>query len=1267
MNLEEQQAYNVSMSRINKKKNETKNGDNEENISAFGVIGNSIMNGADLFMAKVDDIGSLATGLTLLPYEWLSGDKGGVTRYLEEQETYKKELQKNIKKRREEIDRYAENNIAVGVPLKVASSFIEQTVDPLQMGANIATNGFFMNTLQNTADYIYEEHLINDRKLNDFNAGDFANIGAGIAMAGITSKFQTDDIAKPLYEETFIPSLDKIIKENTENGNRSINRQAMADIVKRQESGQTLSLPKSFNNKEIVNKTIDEGIIPKLEEISKTIQKEGLGQKYLNKVSDENDLNIKSEISRIIKPLHTEITLGRKQALGEIADELSSWSIKNNKYDGISNLGDYLDTVIKDIDTEELVRMYQGKSKDPKYKDLQPILEKYIKEFVSIKSEQDLSYKENGFYLNTLYNKQHIMTKINSLETPEEIDGFIKGQMKDIGSKVFLTEKEALDVGLGKEGFYSINENPAELLKALYYDINATTKSVAKSNNKGDIGLKEKSMYDIALNWVDIENKEKYIELAKKKKLNDKEKVILKNFNEELLSKFENMFRGFEQDKRKVLENIISTIADERSGFNKVIDKLDNFSTAYKFNNEITKNIEWLDFTITSDMEKNLIKEVDGLKSLSAYNIVKAKNYDKLSADDKIVKGMKDLASWKLLFGIRHLREASPNTALVNTGAHKLGFDNRMSFIKGNFKMYKTHKNLLKNYDTLISRDLSSISDPIERMEVELFVRRLAENGYNYNKWNVGKGLDKLGKIAGAGQSVSDVHRIAMSLRFTSKAMFEEFPKMQFDKMTPEMRSVLKNNGINKENLVDLQNQILKFKNTDDFFSFVMNSDLQTGGKIKSLFEQFTDIMGREFDPYNKNLTQIDANNPITKLWINSNMLFKRYSMGAFSRAWETATSYYDSNDILRYRFIKNGNIHLGKSFNGFWKGAKHHSINLSKMSAGLWISTQAVKYVQGKVFGTADDEMIEAKYEALTSGDYLPIISEGIQDSLTDYIGYDVMFGGVPAVIGIVSQTKRALTRAFTSDELETEEKILYGIAHVLSPMNISRGIDNIKFGRNITTNLNSWSDDANYLWKHYYRKEALSEQEDGELPIEKGIKKVFENITDWGLYFNKYPEKAYEITNFPENIDENVVKTTASGVMELAERGMREDHIMYSFSLDEITEREESLKEFGLDYKTQLMKLDPKTRDLFNYVMAFKNVQDPMYLIMALEEMVNSKNKIDKLHEFLREDEIPYFDNFAKNIIRQEEKKKELARRGYQDNTEGYIEFLQALRNEI
>lgn len=303
--------------------------------------------------------------------------------------------------------------------------------------------------------------------------------------------------------------------------------------------------------------------------------------------------------------------------------------------------------------------------------------------------------------------------------------------------------------------------------------------------------------------------------------------------------------------------------------------------------------------------------------------------------------------------------------------------------------------------------------------------------------------------------------------------------------------------------------------------------------------------------------------------------------------------------------------------------------MNLMKMSAGLWLGTQATSYLHGKTFGTSTDEMVEAKFEAMLDGDYLPIIADGFVDSLSDYVGYDVMFGGGSAFFGTLATTYKALQRAKTSD-LENWEKVLYGTMYVVSPQNISRGIDNIKFGKNISTKLNTWSEDAQFLWKNYYRQDALAEQEEGRFPIQK----VFDFV-DWDSFFDKNIDKAYEVTNLPEGTDEKVVKTYAAGIMGLTEESIRNEHINYAFAHDEIEEREEQLKIAGLDCETQIQKLDPEIRKLFHCVMAFKQIDDPRYIVMALEEMNSTKDKKKALRGFLEEDELPMFDNFADRIF--------------------------------
>ncbi|WP_187105528.1 hypothetical protein, partial [Fusobacterium necrophorum] len=76
------------------------------------------------------------------------------------------------------------------------------------------------------------------------------------------------------------------------------------------------------------------------------------------------------------------------------------------------------------------------------------------------------------------------------------------------------------------------------------------------------------------------------------------------------------------------------------------------------------------------------------------------------------------------------------------------------------------------------------------------------------------------------------------------------------------------------------------------------------------------------------------------------------------------------------------------------------------------------------------------------------------------------------------------------------------------------------------------------------------------------------------------------------------------------------------YAFAHDEIEEREEQLKIAGLDCETQIQRLDPEIRKLFHCVMAFKQIDDPRYIVMALEEMNSTKDKKKALRGFLEED---------------------------------------------
>ena len=1238
----------------------------------LGQIGNSVLSGSDKFWTKVDDLGSLATGVALLPYEWLEGKEGDVTQYLEENEERKKQLIKNIQDRKSELDRYVNANPVKGSIVKVASNFAEQTVDPLQMGLNMATHGFAMNAIQNTLDYIYEETSLSGRNIKDFGLDDAVNIGVGVAMAGVTSKFEFKGEVKSLYED--IAPLDKIIKAN-EKENRVIDHQALADIQVRKDSGQTLSLPKK--HKIDIEKTINEGVIPRLKQLSDVAETYAINiEKGLD--NTEGTVKIKREIDIMTKPIFTEVELGKEQALGEIADDLSKIVLNSGEYDGYTPVRDIVKKSVESIDKETFVKILQGKEVEDQYKPFQNMIRNYANEYISIKSGIDYTGKEKGHFLETLYNKRRTMIELR--DAYENLDkGFelVHTKLKDIGDNIVISDEQAITIGLEKGGEYNLKDTP-QLLQQLYYDINSTTKDVTKGIRKGTVEFEDNSLFDVAYKWANVKGKKRYSKILKKIEnykvdaknweeefkiedvLNKRELNFKKKFEEEMLDKFENVFKGNENEPSDVLRNIFSTVVNERSGYNKVLDIFDSFNTACKVGEDATYDIKWLDFTMHKDMIKPFKNRIDSFRTLNSFGDLKPKIFSEMGSDDKLIKSMRDLSSYKLLPGIRHVREATPNGAIINSGSNKLGFDSKYSIIKSNADMMTLHYKLAKNIDKNLNANLNDIADPLERFQTKMFIERILNNRTEFESKGFSSKLEKAGEIAGSGQLLSDVHRTGGAYKLTAHCMLDELPNMKYNELKPELRALLKNNGILETEFTDIQTQLKNFTSFNEFLEYALDG---TDNKIHSLFQQMADVMGKEFEAYDKTVTSIKADSFSSKLWTNTNLIFKRYSMGAFNRAINSVSSYYDANDILRSRFSDNGR-YIFRNVN--FKDTKFHATNLTKLSIGLGLATQATSWIHGKVFGTGADEVVEAKFEALANGDYIPIIADAMVDSITDYIGYDVMFGGRNAPYGIVDGTYKGLQRMATSD-LTPAEKIIYGTLYTIAPSNVSRGIDNIKFGKNITSKINTWSEEAQFLWKEDYRKRALEEQLDGELPVEKLVKNTFSTITNWQEYFNKNEDKAYEVTNFDRNVDKEVVKMTASGIMEMAEKNIRNDHINYSFSFDDVQEREKALKEFSMDYKSQLKKLDKKTRDLFNYVMAFKQVDDPLYIITALDEMTTSKNKIKTLKSFLNEEDLPMFDNFVDNIIKHEDKKKEIARRGYEDTTEGYIKFLQTLRNEL
>lgn len=1286
---------------MEEKKNETG--------SFLGNIGRGVVSGLEYATVKTDDLMSFLTGVVLMPAEYLDPEiEGEVIKYLDEQSGYRNFLVEDIKKNREMLERYAQSNQVKGAFLKPFYSFAEQAGDVTMLPINALTlgkGGAIANGLMNGVEYLYEQLSIYDKSIAEFGIDEYLGLGTNILGGAVANKFTAgktpvmdklyDDTIKfeKIYsiktDETKAP-LDKMVELNNEVGN-NVDFKIQGEVIQRIDSGQTQSIPKKYYNGDRVAKTIDEGVKKRIQQISEASKETELENKYQGKTkikykSDiERDVADKGAIAQAMKPVYSEIELGQKQALGEVADDLVKWNTKYKKYDGIEPIADIIDETIEGISEEDFIKICQGKNTDDALKGLQEILNPMVKESVEIKSKTEILNKDEGFYIGTLYNKQEQMYDlykiVNDAEMPiEEKMEFIRTQLKDIGRNVAIDENTAKNYELKKSGYYSIEEHP-ELLKEFYKDIYSTTDEYQRAVNKGVVNGEGKSLLEVAIKWsnqnIYLNGKEKYFEIAGKarEELSLEDLEFKSNFERQAMEMLESTFKGYEKPKREIMEDIISTVVDERSGYNTFKNKFKGYfeEPESKYINPDRVKDQDLGFTMEIKADGK-VKEAlkDNIKYMDTFlrsgNKLKAKKYDDLTMADKSIKFMKDLSAYKLLFGIRHIREGISNTGLINSGAINLNFNKKYSYIKGLYDMGKIHYHISKNFKKIIDRDLSTISNPYERMECEIFLRRMLENNYAFDKASFAKILQKGANVSGMGQLISDVHRITLATRFTAKALRDDFLNLSFENMSPLMRSVLKSNGITDEiSLNNLKMEISKFKTQAEFDDFLINTNIKEGGKLKSIFEQFIDISGREFEPFEKDLTNLEGKGFISKLWLNSAMLFKRYSMGAFSRAWKNATTYYDSNDILRYKFLKNNKFQWDSLNKSNWRNTiqgfgRKQTMNFLNMSAMLWTTTEATTWIHGKVFGTSQDEITEAKLEALKS-EPIPIILEGLFDAATNYVGYDVMFGGTPAVIGIASDTYKGLGRAATAENLETHEKIIYGLLRTISPSNVARGIDNLKLEKPINPRLITFSKDAQFLWKYYYKKDAELEQIEGEFPITK----VFGTVTNWYKYFKANSYKAEEIAGDITKGDKEATIILASGIAELAEEEMRAEHINYAFAIDEVEEREKVLEQFGLDYKSQLSKLDNKVRNNFNLLMAFKGVQDPLYLMQALESVVIAKDKYMALNNLLEEEEIESFNIFLTKAKELKKERNEIAGKGFQDNTEGYIEFISALRNLV
>lgn len=1156
--------------------------------------------------------------------------------------------------------------------------------------------------------------------------GDMAETKAGVfekPLAEGMDKLTKTDVLERLTpsREKFTPPLDEMMNgaKNTQRpkGFGYLDMKNLGESANRELFDQTQSIPKGEYGGDVVEEKIKTGIIPMLDKLNKEVSE----QIYDKDITIKNDVSPRA-VYEAFQGTGKEIELRKQQALGELNEKFFEVLPTDKKYNGVDPFSEVQYRLTHEIDPSSYVAMAQGKGNTPQeYKALGDFLHESVNKFVSIKSGEDVAQAE-GYYIKTLYRQDKLQSDlVKAFNEKISSDDLIEGQLKNIGENKYVNKQQAKMLGLEKEGYYNLKDTP-ELLKLLNYDLEDTTHKAVEFKMKGGKFTKDQgpqNLMDVAMEWANLtpEQRKRYSELIekyesgkkdievkkhevkgkqlKKIELTDRDKDILKlsekidkilspeemeelqAIKKEAYEKFASIFEGYERRPEEINSLVFSELINEQSGLNKFVEYfspwVDNNSKE-KYGDIMGKSERVLQRNLKGKMNEAVTKKVNEIISSNSADVdVRPKLWNDPDSMDGFSKRanevFKNYLSFRFLWGFNGIGETFSNAKLIRAGRRNLGFKENYSYLKAGYRHLRIYKNLVLHKNEILKNGLSVIADPMERREMELFLSKTLENRFIFNtegklkntKKGLLKGQQRAGEQGGFWQLTSDVQRKAGAEYVASKELYKQIPYKDFGELDPETMNIFKSNGINEVKYKDIQATIKGFGTYDSFLEFLYSGKRTTGLKndVRTLFDNFADHLGKEFDPLDKG--NVGKEGFLSKMI----MLYKRYSMGAFNRTCNALGTFYDSEGVLRYRYLKGGEFTLKNSLtNASVSKALDIGTNFVIGSVLTEMTMSGIKWGHGKLFGTTADEIEEAKWKALTQGDVMPLLTDSLINSVFTTTGIDVLFGMGTAVGGLFRGGKYVLKRLISAEGLPSSAKVGYGFSWLVSNNKIASGIDNIKFQRNIPNRLTTSSRTANYYWKTEYREKAEREQRIGDLPIEKAVKNIFYGIKDYTEYLDKNPEKAYEI--LPEGMKElpqDVAIVTASGIAEMTDDIMAKNYIMECMTEENPEKREEYLRNMDLDYKTQMDKLDLETLKKFNYIMAYQNIDDPLYILTALYDLNNTKDKDTFLDSLLDDYEKDDFIYFSKKL---EENKKNMGNvfgKSREDNINGYIELV----NEI
>lgn len=1233
-----------------------------------------------------------------------------------------------IKRNREERAKFLDSNSKIDKGIMIFQNILEGVASPTNW---YNPQGFVKNLawdlVQGAIDTTWEKTEIEGKEIKNFGKEDLKDYAYGaatsVAIHGVTkvagryiskkiNKLKNSDVdasgntISNAVEETPNTPLEVIQNEVDKYGPGATNPRAVIELAERLENGETVGVERGKNFSQEVDDFYTNVTEKRIEKIHKEelLRQNTIKNKESNAEFEErifngevpekkiaNDINTKDSLSKTLKPIKNKIKLNSKQLTAEYKSRLAYIHMENGGSGNFYRIGDLNELII----TENSINGKTFKGMIRGYEDIPENLLPYADEFRNLANEYtNLKYGSNlsqkGYNFDIVYDKNQAMSNLKLAIDTDDLYAkkvVVDGILKNTEKKVYLTEAQAKQFKVGDAaGIYVLDDH--NIIKKLRNDINGTTLDIRRNGKL--VGYESKNWKDVAVQNAPLPEMEKYFN-AKKLELEGKALTPeIKTFIENYETKSMNWLDGFlddinaEVDPINSLNRIYKQVIDEKSGLNTLRDRLNgNYDRIEANHNTSTGKNMYVQNNKT--LKEAIENETQHLIELGAD--VTTRKFSDMSPGYRGAYNTRNLMMYKFLSNLNYLKEIATNKERINSGLIDLGFNERVGVLQSSKEMLRATKNVAKKYQNLKNIDLDTITNPLERLQIEAYIDKVMETEIDMRGYTKSNFLKNAGELGAKGQTASDIQRIALAEYFTANAMYKEFTKFKIEDVTPTMKQVLFDMGIDDNiKLKAIQDDILSTNSVTGLLDIV--KDRSNTSTVKSLFEQFADINGKELNAFSGHTVGLKADSFVSRTWANFNGMFRMYNMNLLTRTFDRLTTYIDSDGFTRYRFLVDNTPTFNKtSFTGLseWKASSRilNSGTTALQTAGL---VYGVGWLTGKITGTSKDEMIEAKMDALMHGEVADTVIDVIKTGLVDNTGLEITMGGENVVASFFNQNFKGLKRDMSSS-LSLIQKIVYGALYLVSPNAVSRGIDNIKFEKNIPNRLDTASEYLKEKWKYEYKEKAQAEQDEGLLPIEKlglaglgllyeGGKKAFDSVlkekTDYQEYFEKHPEQTERFGEFKEDTPQEAKIALASGIMELAEYGARNEQLDEILSTaDTVEEREQELKEYGMDYQTQLTKMDKNNKLVFHAVMSYAGIESPETIILAMNEFNELKTKEEReafLSNFIREDQVDDFNNFLDRVMEDKNKKMDsIYDRDYSYGTEGYIEFLQTLRNEM